>query len=128
MSLRNALLAGTAFVFASAPAFADDAAILKRLDALQHMMELQQKQIAAQRGEITALKSALHRKGVKVPPVEAETAEATPPQPVPELSDACRAAASGDQHLVNKFAALEDRTRVEKADLPVWSIAGGRRA
>jgi phosphate-selective porin OprO and OprP len=127
MSLRAVLLAGSAIVFASAPAFADDTAILKRLDALQHMMELQQKQIAAQRGEITALKTALHRKGVKILPADAETAEAPPPQPVPESVEthvAQQQVAIND--LVNKFAAIEDHARIEKAEQPVWSIAGGR--
>ncbi len=107
-------------------AAADDAAILKRLDAMQHMMELQQKQIAAQRGEIAALRGALRHKGVNVP-APSQTADAAPPPATPQSIEAKVA----DQQvaindLVGKFAAMEDRARVEKADAPVWSIAGGR--
>src|SRR5579859_7198326 len=108
MSVRTIFLLSTALAIVAAPAFADDAAIMKRLDALQHMMELQQKQIAAQRGEITALKSALRRKGAKVAPVEAETAQAAPAPAVPSLVEthvAQQQVAIDD--LVNKFAALE---------------------
>ena len=125
MRLCTSLMAGAAIALAGTPALADEAAILKRLDVLQHMMDLQQKQIAAQRGEITALKSALRRKGVKVAPVEAETAETAPPQPVPSARETAQQQLAIDD-LVSKFAALEDRARVEKADQPVWSIAGGR--
>ena len=113
-------------VFFTSPALADGAAILNRLDALQQMMELQQKQIAVQRGEITALKTALHRKGIKIPPVEVETANAGSPQPLSESVEthvAQQQVAIND--LVNKFAALEDRTRIDKSDQPVWSLAGG---
>jgi phosphate-selective porin OprO/OprP len=125
MNLRTILLSSAALLTLATPAFADDAAILKRLDAMQRMMELQQKQLADQRGEITALKSALRRKGVKLAAPVAETAQAAPPPAAPVEKQVAQQQVAIDD-LLNKFAALEDRTRVEKADQPVWSIAGGR--
>ena len=128
MNIRHILLGGAASLTLTAPALADDAAILKRLDAMQHMMEVQQKQIAAQRGEITALKNALKRKGVKVAPV-AVAAEDNP-TPAPAAPAAIESQVAQQQveinTLLNKFAETEDRARVEKADRPVWGIAGGR--
>ncbi|MBS0469991.1 MAG: porin [Proteobacteria bacterium] len=123
MKFRTLLLGGAALAAAASPAFADDAAILKRLDDMQHMMDLQQKQIAAQRDEIAALRGALRRKGLKVPPpTEAPVAVAAPP-PL-ETRVAQQQVAIDD--LVGKFTALEDRTRIEKADRTSISIAGGR--
>jgi len=124
--IRTPLLCGAALALIARPALADDAAILKRLDALQHMMELQQKQIAAQRDEITSLKTALRRKGIKAVAPQAEPAEATPQAPSTEVEARVAQQQVAIDDLVGKFAALEDRTRVEKADKPVWSIAGGR--
>ncbi|HVN69525.1 MAG TPA: porin [Candidatus Binatia bacterium] len=126
MRIRTPLLCGAALALIARPALADDAAILKRLDALQHMMELQQKQIAAQRDEITSLKTALRRKGIKAVAPQAEPAEATPQAPSTEVEARVAQQQVAIDDLVGKFAALEDRTRVEKADKPVWSIAGGR--
>jgi phosphate-selective porin OprO and OprP len=128
MSFRNFLLGGVALASLTAPALADDAAILKRLDAMQRMMELQQKQIAAQRGEITALKNALKRKGVKIAPVA--VAAQDNPAPVPAAPTSIESQVAQQQveinSLIDKFAETEDRARIEKADRPVWSIAGGR--
>jgi len=126
MSLKTILLAGAALAATAGPALADDAAILKRLDDLQKTMELQQKQIAAQRSEIDALKGALRHKGERVPP--AQTAEVAPPAPVPSPSLEAKVA---DQqiaidNLVGKFAALEDNSRIERADRSSFSIANGR--
>ena len=81
MTLKAILLAGAA-VLAATPALADDAAIIKRLDDLQKMMQMQQQQIEAQRGEIATLKKALRKKGVTLPAAPVETAEA-PPAPGP---------------------------------------------
>ena len=123
MSLKSILLGGVALAAAAGPAWADDAAILKRLDDLQHTMELQQKQIAAQRGEIDALRGALRRKGVRMPAAPTQTAEAPPP-PALEAKVADQQVAIDS--LVGKFAALEDNARIEKADRPSVSIANGR--
>lgn len=124
MSLKTTLLAGAALIAMAGPALADDAAILKRLDDLQKTMELQQKQIAAQRGEIDALKGALRRKGVRVAP--AQTAETTPPPPAPALETKVADQQVAIDTLVGKFAALEDSQRIEKADRSSFSIANGR--
>ena len=128
MNLRGLLYCGAAMVALATPAWADDAAILRRLDAMQRMMDLQQKQIAAQRSEISALRTALKHKGVAVPPAAKEVADNPPAQP--EASAGLQTQVARQQveinDLINKFAATEDRTRVEKADQPVWSIAGGR--
>ncbi|HEY0300421.1 MAG TPA: porin [Rhizomicrobium sp.] len=123
MRLRTLLLGGAALALAGGPALADDAAILKRLDDMQRAMELQQKQIADQRGEVKALRDALRHKGVRPPPAPTATAAATPPAPI-EARVAQQQIAIDD--LVGKFAAMEDRGRIEKAEQPIWSIAGGR--
>ena len=125
MTLRTLLLGAAALLAVSGPALADDTAILRRLDAMQRMMELQQKQIAAQRGESNALRGALRHKGVNVASAPAVTADARPPMPDSvETHVAQQQVAIND--LLGKFASLEDRARIEKADQPVWSIAGGR--
>ncbi len=121
MRARTLFLGAAALLAATAPASADDAAILKRLDDMQRMMELQQKQIAAQRGEISALRSALRHKGVAVPAAPSETAEAPPPL---EARVAQQQVAIAD--LVGKYAAMEGTARIAKADAPSVSIAGGR--
>ena len=70
MKMHGILLGGATLLLGATPALADDAAILRRLDTMQQMMELQQKQIAAQRGEIAALGTALKRRGMKIPLAE----------------------------------------------------------
>ncbi len=127
MTLRTILFSGAVLSVAMTPALANDASILKRLDAMQHMLELQQKQIAAQRGEIGALRNALRHKGVFVPRAAAESAEVTPPSsPSEPVQTRVVQQQVAIDELVSKFAALEDRARIEKADQPTWSIAGGR--
>jgi phosphate-selective porin OprO/OprP len=122
MNIRGLFLAGTALALVATPAFADDAAILKRLDDMQRTMELQQKQLAAQRDQIAALRTALKHKGVKIAPTEA--ADAAPP-PAPVEAQVAQQQVEINA-LVDKFAATEDRARVEKAEQPSWSLAGGR--
>ncbi|HEX4303593.1 MAG TPA: porin [Rhizomicrobium sp.] len=126
MKMRTLLLGGAALLVSAVPALADDAAILKRLDDMQRMMELQQKQIAAQRGEISALRGALRHKGVVVPAAPAMTAEAAPSAPPAPIEARVAQQQVAIDDLVNKFAAAEDHARIEKADQPVWSLAGGR--
>ncbi len=121
MTLRGMLLGTAALAVVATPAFADDAAILRRLDAMRRTMELQQKQLAAQRDQIAALRNALRRRGVNVAPAAANT----PPPPTPVEARVAQQQVEIDQ-LVDKFAATEDRARVEKADRPSWSVAGGR--
>ena len=76
MKIRAFLSAGVALAALATPAFADDAAIEKRLDAMQRMIEAQQHQIEGQNAEIKSLRGALKKKGVHV---EAAAAEPAPP-------------------------------------------------
>src|SRR6185437_43211 len=121
MTLRGMLLGTAALAVVATPAFADDTAILRRLDAMQRTMELQQKQLAAQRDQIAALRNALRHRGVNVAPA----ADNTPPPSTPVEARVAQQQVEIDQ-LVDRFAATEDRARVEKADRPSWSVAGGR--
>jgi len=79
MKLHGLLLASAACAGLCAPAYADDAAIEKRLDAMQHMIETQQHQIESQNAEIKSLRGALKKKGVHV---EAAAEAAPTPAPV----------------------------------------------
>ncbi|MEJ0040857.1 MAG: porin [Rhizomicrobium sp.] len=89
-------------------------------------MELQQKQIAAQRNEIDTLKGALRRKGVRLPSAPVQTAETPAPAPPPALEAKVAGQQVAIDTLVGKFAALEDNARIEKADRTSFSIANGR--
>ena len=126
MKLRILLLAGAASA-AFAPAFgADDAAVMKRLDAMERMIESQKGEIDAQRGEITALRHALGKRGVKVEQAkaaEAEPAAARTPQPV-EIKLANQQVQI--DKLASEFAASRNDARLDKQEQPVWSLAGGR--
>jgi septal ring factor EnvC (AmiA/AmiB activator) len=82
MTLRTTLYATAALAALCTPAYADDAAIEKRLDQMQHMIEAQQSQIEQQSGEIKTLKSALKKKGVHLEAVE--TVKTVQIQPVQE--------------------------------------------
>ena len=125
MRLRSFLLGGAALLAAATPAFADDAAILKRLDDMQRMMELQQKQIAAQRNEINALRGALRHKGVPVAP--SQTAEAATPPPSPaSVEDKIAAQQAAINALDARVAASENQGRIAKSEAPVVSITNGR--
>jgi phosphate-selective porin OprO/OprP len=126
MRLRSILLGGAALLAAATPAFADDAAILKRLDDMQRMMELQQKQIAAQRGEIAALRGALRHNGVPVAPVQAAEAAAAPPPAPASVDDKIAQQQAALNALDARVAASETRARIEKGDATTFSIANGR--
>jgi phosphate-selective porin OprO/OprP len=75
MTLRGLLYVSVACAGLCAPAYADDAAIEKRLDAMQHMIEAQQHQIESQNAEIQSLRGALKKKGAHIeaaaPPISA---------------------------------------------------------
>jgi phosphate-selective porin OprO/OprP len=125
MRAKTLLIAGAAVLCAS-PALADDAAILKRLDDMQHMMELQQKQIAAQRTEINALRGALHHKGIAVAPTAETAAAAAPPAPGPTVEERLAQQLDAIHALDTRVAAQETRAPKEKSDAPSWSLANGR--
>jgi len=125
MTLRNALLGGAALALLASPAFADEAAIEKRLDQMQQMMQAQQKQIESQKSEIGQLRKALAKRGVKV---VAETSAAPPiaaPPPAP-IEARMTAEEQKTDELVAKLEAQDTQMRLAKQDQPVWSFAGGR--
>jgi phosphate-selective porin OprO/OprP len=123
MRLRQTLLASSAALLLASPALADDAAIEKRLDAMQHMIEAQQQQIESQKSEIGALRHAIARKGVRIGPTE--SASTAPPSSKP-----LEARVDEQQRQIDlameKIEAQETEARVAKADAPVISMAGGR--
>src|SRR5437868_5206680 len=114
MTIRSWLLGGVALIAAATPAFADDATILKRLDDMQRMMDLQQKQIAAQRNEINALRGALHHKGVPVPATQAANA---PPPPM-SVEDKIAAQQAAINALDARVANSETQARIAKSEAP----------
>ena len=119
MTLRTMLCASAALAALCGPAFADDAAIEKRLDQMEKKIEAQQDQIREQSAEIKVLKGALRKKGVAVASVE--TAEAAPPVEAKVEQQQVQI----DQ-LTQKFANAQDQTRIEKQETPSWSFPNGR--
>ncbi|HEX3674922.1 MAG TPA: porin [Rhizomicrobium sp.] len=120
MSVKTILCASVAFATLCAPAFADDASVEKRLDAMQKMIEAQQQQIQQQSGEIRTLKTAIRKKGVHV-----ETADTAPPPPASVQTKVDNQQIQIDQ-LTRTFAEAQDQARIEKQDSPSWSLANGR--
>jgi phosphate-selective porin OprO/OprP len=122
MKLRTILL-GCAALAVATPAFADDAAVMKRLDDMQRMIEAQQKQIADQNAEIGDLKRALGKKGRVAPAAIIAAAPPPPPTPVDARLDA-------QQAQIDKLTLALDDTqtavRLDKQDQPVWNFANGR--
>ncbi len=121
MRLRTTLYATAALAALCAPAYADDAAIEKRLDQMQHMIEAQQSQIEQQNGELKTLKSALKKKGVHVETVEA--VKTVRDRPVQEQVEQQQVQIDT---LTQKFADAQDQARVEKQDRPSVSFDNGR--
>src|SRR6185312_11044199 len=124
MTLKSFLLGTAALAVLAKPVAADEAAIEKRLDAMQHMIEAQQKQIESQKAEIGQLKSVLKKRGVKVAAPETEVA-AAPPPPAPIEQRMATQDARIDA-LTEKLEAQNVQTRIAKQDSPSWSMANGR--
>jgi phosphate-selective porin OprO/OprP len=122
MKYTTLLLGTAAFAALSSPAFADDGAIEKRLDAMQHMIETQQSQIEAQKKEIGDLRHALSHRGVKFASEPVITAS----EPAPALESRVADQQTKIDDLVAKFDAAQTQTRLAKQEQPVWSFAGGR--
>ncbi|HEY5337666.1 MAG TPA: porin, partial [Rhizomicrobium sp.] len=122
MKLITILSASAALGALCAPAYADDAAIEKRLDAMQHMIEAQQHQIQEQSAEIKNLHSALRKKGV---PVANEVAQTATPAAV-----AATPAPASEQvqidALTQKLADAQEQERVAKQDQPKVTLTNGR--
>jgi phosphate-selective porin OprO/OprP len=117
-----ALLGTSAWGALCAPAFADDAAIERRLDQMQRMIDAQQRQIEAQKSEIGALKRALGKRGVKVAqPVEA--ADSSAPAPLAARVDAQQ---KQIDLALEKLEAQENSTRIARQEATNVSIANGR--
>jgi len=118
MKLRRILLGTTALLLAT-PAFADDAAILQRLDAMQQTIDKQQKEIESQKTEIGDLKHSLARRGVKMEPQT--TAAAAPALDAKVADQGARI-----DEIVARMDVAQSTARIEKQDSPQWTLAGGR--
>ncbi len=123
MNIRTVLLCSAAFAIVT-PAFAQsDPEVLKRLDAMQQMIEQQQKEISAQKSEISDLRHALKKRGATV-----ITAEAPPPPPpavAPEIEQRVTVQESKLDKLAQKIDAAETKAKLDKQEQPKWSFAGG---
>jgi phosphate-selective porin OprO/OprP len=92
MSRKFILLTGIAWACLNGPAFADDAAILQRLDAMQKKLDAQQHEIAAQRAKIESQSKELSKlrhslAAAPVAPESTATASAAPaPASVPVVA------------------------------------------
>jgi phosphate-selective porin OprO/OprP len=126
MNLRKLFLGTAAMAVLASPALADDAAIEKRLDDMQRMIESQQKQIEAQKSEIGQLRKALSHRGVKV----VAESPAEPPAAAAQASPALEARVAAQEarvdDMVAKIEAQQSEARLARQDQPTWSIANGR--
>jgi phosphate-selective porin OprO/OprP len=104
---------------AGTPAFADDAAVMRRLDEMQRMIEAQQKQISSQQNEIRSLRHAL---GQKPPKSELARAEVPARSMDEQLAQ--------HQQQIDKLTVALDNvqlaSKLDKQDQPTWNFAGGR--
>ncbi len=129
MRLKSLLLGGAALAAATLAqtslAFADDAAVMKRLDDMQRMIEQQQKQITDQNAEISDLRQALGRKKHK-----GDTVQAVAPPPPAETSPAVEQRLAAQQAQIDKLTLnLENQqsaARLDKQDQTGLNIANGR--
>ena len=120
--MRNILLAGTALAVlgAAAPAFADDAAILKQLDQMQKRLDAQEQSIAAQKAEIGKLKAALAENKAKSAPLTAE--KAPPPTSMSELS----ANVLAQQVEIDQLKTAVKQDKIKAAEQPSFTLTNGR--
>jgi phosphate-selective porin OprO and OprP len=126
MKTRNLFLGTAALAVLASPAFAYDAAIEKRLDDMQRMIQVQQQQIEAQKNEIGQLRKARSKRGVKVTDAP-ETAVASAPPPTPASVESRLAAQeTKTDELVAKLEAQETSIKLARQEQPNWSIANGR--
>lgn len=128
MTLRSCLLATTALMVLASPALADDAAIEKRLDAMQRMIDTQARQIQVQKNEISSLKKVLGQTDAK--PAPAPVASAPKPEiaaaPPPALENKVTAQQAQIEQLSARLETAQNDARLAKLDTPVWSFAAGR--
>jgi phosphate-selective porin OprO/OprP len=124
MTIRNLLLGTAALAVLAPPAFADEAAIEKRLDDMQRMLASQQQQIESQKSEIGKLRKALGKRGVRLA-AEPE-AQAAPAAAPPPLETRMTAQEAKVDELVAKMEAQNVQTKLARQDEPKWSMTGGR--
>lgn len=120
-------LGAAATILICSSAFADEAAVEKRLDQMQRMIEAQQNQIEVQKNEIGQLRRSLSKRGMKVAPEPAAAqATAAPASPSTPIEARMAAEEQKTDALVAKLEAQETNAAVTKKDQPIWSFAGGR--
>jgi phosphate-selective porin OprO/OprP len=119
--LRTFLLCGAALATLLTPAFADDEAIVRRLDAMQRMIDRQQREIQEQRQEIRSLRRALGKRAPARPAPASvpHTAQAPPPATVAARLDQ-------QQAQIDTIAQATQQSRLAQQDAPVWSFVNGR--
>jgi len=120
--LRAAWLASAAFAAATAPAFADDASVEKRLDDMERMIERQQQQIESQRREIGSLRKALAHHENPAPVANVAAA----PVLVPSTAGRVSEQQAQVEARIEKLEADDNTARLAKQEAPTWSLAGGR--
>ena len=121
MRCRFFLLTTVACCALSAPAFADDAEVMKRLDAMQKMLEAQQHQIEQQRSEIESQSREIAklRRSASTKSAVAQADAKTSPAQVASQQEQIDA-------LKSELHSYKTTQRLEKQDEPVWSFASGR--
>lgn len=123
MRSRLLLLTTVACCALSAPAFADDAEVLKRLDAMQKMLETQQKQIEQQRAQI----DSQSREIASLRKSSAERKKSAVAAAAPQASGAQVASQQAQiDALKTDLDSYKTTQKLEKQDEPVWSFASGR--
>lgn len=124
MNIRSILLCGVAVAFVT-PAFAQaDSEVMKRLDAMQRMIEQQQKEISVQNSEIGDLRRALKKQGKTVTAAETPPPPAPPPV-APEIEQRVTVQESKLDALAQKVDAAETKAKLDKQEQPKWSFTGG---
>lgn len=123
MNVRTVLLCGAAFALATPALAQSDPEVLKRLDAMQQMIEQQQKEISAQKSEITDLRHALRKRGTTITATEAPPPP--PPAVAPEIEQRVTVQESKLDRLAQKVDAAETKAKLDKQEQPKWSFAGG---
>lgn len=126
MKLRSLFLAGAAFAALVPPAFAQDAAVMRRLDQMQKILDAQQKQIKAQKKEINDLSHALGQRPQTLLPQPAAAPAPLPAATPPVVETRMQQQDQKIDELKTQVAAQEDRQRLATQEQPVASISNGR--
>lgn len=119
--MKGVVLYAAAAAVASAPvlasaAYADDAQILERIDAMQKQLEQQQQEMAAQKAEIDRLRSELKGKSKKAKKTDVDAAPMSSEAATKADVDALRLQVDADRN----------RARLDKQEQPVWSVVNLR--